>query len=85
VEVTDLNTILDNNHSYLQDNTIDTLIACEDDINQLKRINHICRRHNVKMVACAVYGVTGFVFNDLLDTFIVEDVEGETYKEVDLC
>lgn len=32
--------------------------------------------------AAKVTGTVGMIFNDFLDDFLVEDVEGETFKEV---
>jgi hypothetical protein len=36
----------------------------------------------VKSVSGFIHGVTGFVFNDFLDTFEIEDIDGERYSEV---
>ena len=33
-------------------------------------------------IACSVYGVCGFLFNDFGDNFLVEDADGEIAKEV---
>jgi hypothetical protein len=45
-------------------------------------LNRITRDLGMKLVAIRVHGNSGFIFNDFLSSFTVEDVDGETYKEV---
>ncbi len=37
----------------------------------------------MKASTAIVTGTVGLVFNDFLDDFFIEDVEGETHKEVE--
>jgi hypothetical protein len=50
----------------------------------VKRLNKLCHQTRTKMIACAVNGVCGMIFDDFLDDFEVVDVEGETHKDVPL-
>jgi hypothetical protein len=49
---------------------------------ELLKINDFCEKINAKMIACNVYGNIGYIFNDFLNYFEIEDVDGEDIKEV---
>jgi len=48
----------------------------------MKTLDALCRRSAAPLVAASVRGSCGFVFNDFHSEFVVEDVDGELYKEV---
>lgn len=61
---------------------VDVIIVCDSNLHLWKEINHLSRRHNVKMVGCQSLGLMGVLFNDFLEGFEVEDLDGESYPEV---
>lgn len=81
IHVESMSGALDSQHQLLG---VDAVVACNESLDALKQINRICRQAKVKMVASSVLGANGFVFNDFLDAFTVEDVDGEAHKEVPL-
>ncbi|RYH01480.1 hypothetical protein EON65_48360 [archaeon] len=60
----------------------DLVVVAGASFAELMKINKICRANKIKMVSSGFIGLVGYVFNDFLDDFMVEDVDGETYKEV---
>jgi hypothetical protein len=61
---------------------VSVLVACDLPLNQLTKLDALCRSAQVKLVATSVAGRTGYVFVDLLTRHAVFDVDGEEYKEV---
>ena len=53
------------------------IISTETSLQSLMETNKICRQASTKLVGCDVRGVCGYVFDDFLDEFIVEDVDGD--------
>eukprot|EP00981_Chlorochromonas_danica_P007980 scaffold1931_cov215-Ochromonas_danica.AAC.36 len=70
--------------SLLSGGHFDVVILCDEGLDSLKAWNALSRQQNVKMISSTVVGVTGMIFTDLLDRFVVEDIEGESHKEVPL-
>ncbi len=64
-------------------------------VEGLAYVNDLCRtlnrdtgdkeRTGTPFVGCMVRGVLGFVFNDFGENFDIEDVEGETFKQIPLA
>lgn len=52
----------------------DVVCATQCTITQLKRINNVCRKHNVKFFTGDVWGALGYTFADLIVHEYVEDV-----------
>ncbi|XP_015182981.1 PREDICTED: SUMO-activating enzyme subunit 1 [Polistes dominula] len=50
------------------------ICAIQCTITQLKRINKICREHNIKFFAGDVWGSFGYTFADLMEHEYIEDV-----------
>jgi len=59
-----------------------SVVCCDCDWDQLKALDALCRRSTVPLVSAGVRGSCGYVFNDFHSDFVVEDVDGELYKEV---
>lgn len=70
--------------SLLSGSHFDVIILCDVGLDSLKAWNALSRRQGVKMISSTVVGVTGMIFTDLLDRFVVEDIEGESHKEVNI-
>ncbi|XP_015429045.1 PREDICTED: SUMO-activating enzyme subunit 1 [Dufourea novaeangliae] len=54
--------------------SFNVVCATQCTITQLKRINEICRKHNVKFFAGDVWGTLGYTFADLIVHEYAEDV-----------
>lgn len=52
------------------------------DLEEATRVNHLCRQGGSKFITCDVRGVCGYVIDDFLDEFVVEDADGDPPKEV---
>ncbi|XP_076619218.1 SUMO1 activating enzyme subunit 1 [Colletes latitarsis] len=52
----------------------DVVCATQCSITQIKRINGICRKHNVKFFAGDVWGTFGYTFADLIEHEYAEDI-----------
>lgn len=59
-----------------------SVVCCDCDWDQLKALDTLCRRSAAPLVSAGVRGSCGYVFNDFHSDFVVEDVDGELYKEV---
>lgn len=59
-----------------------SVVCCDCDWDQLKALDALCRRSTAPLVSAGVRGSCGYVFNDFHSNFVVEDVDGELYKEV---
>lgn len=55
-------------------NNFDVVCATQCTITQLKRINEICRKHNVKFFCGDVWGAYGYTFADLIEHEFAEDI-----------
>lgn len=51
-------------------------------LEELQRLNDKYRVHGIRFIACQVIGVCGFVFNDFLENFVVEDVNTEPDRTI---
>lgn len=58
------------------------IVVCASKLETIHVWNTKARAAQKLLSAAMVKGPVGLVFNDFLDTFEVEDVEGESYKEV---
>ena len=58
------------------------VVATDTSFDSLIKLDALCREVGVKLVACDVAGNVGYVFNDFLSGFQVDDVDGEEIKEV---
>lgn len=45
-------------------------------------LNRICHKLNIKFILCGCYGLTGYLFNDFGENFVVSDVDGEVYENL---
>jgi ubiquitin-activating enzyme E1 len=45
-------------------------------------LNRICHKLSIPFIMTGCYGLTGFVFNDFGENFIVSDVDGEVYENL---
>ncbi len=45
-------------------------------------LNRICHKLSIPFIMSGCYGLTGFVFNDFGENFIVTDVDGEVYENL---
>jgi hypothetical protein len=61
---------------------IDSVVSCNQDIKSILALNKMTRQLGIKFVALRMHGNCGFLFNDCLEEFIVEDIDGEIDKEV---
>ncbi len=71
-------------NAKISERCLDTVVCCDSSFSALLRWNRLCREHDVKFIGCDVTGLCGFVFDDFLSHFEVNDVEGnsETASEV---
>jgi molybdopterin/thiamine biosynthesis adenylyltransferase len=67
---------------FLASSVCDLVISTNLNIEAISILNKISREKNIKMIAGRVVGNSGFVFNDLLSNYTVNDTDGENYKEV---
>lgn len=70
------------NKSHFQKYNFSTVVVLDSSFATLKKIDLRCRQTSTRLVAANVFGASGFVFNDFLAKFTVQDVDGETYREV---
>jgi hypothetical protein len=66
----------------LHSSVCDILISSNLNMESISILNKISREKNIKMIAGRIVGNAGFVFNDLLRNYTVNDIDGENYKEV---
>ncbi len=45
-------------------------------------LNRICHKLSIPFIMTGCYGLTGFVFNDFGENFVVTDVDGEVYENL---
>ena len=45
-------------------------------------LNMLSRKIERRFIATRLIGNSGFLFNDLLNEYLIDDVDGETYREV---
>jgi len=45
-------------------------------------LNKFCHELSIKFIMCGCYGLTGYIFNDFGDNFIVSDTDGEVYENL---
>jgi molybdopterin/thiamine biosynthesis adenylyltransferase len=65
-----------------QSQGIDSVVTCNQDIKSILALNKMTRLLGIKFVALRIHGNCGFLFNDFLEEFIVDDIDGEIDKEV---
>lgn len=63
---------------------ISHVIVCGEDLHRLLEINRWTRQHFLRLTAGQVQGVSGYIFNDFHFAFDIEDIEGESYKDIPL-
>jgi len=62
-----------------------SLVICADtNLHDLEEVNSQCRNTSTMMIGSNVNGVSGFIFNDLLPSFEVNDCDGEETKNIPL-
>ncbi len=66
----------------LQDASLNTVISANQGISSILALNKLTRAEKKKLIAVRVVGNIAMIFNDLLDGYLIEDIDGETYKEV---
>ena len=66
----------------LQDASLNTVISANQGISSILALNKLIRAEKKKLIAVRVVGNIAMIFNDLLDEYLIEDIDGETYKEV---
>jgi hypothetical protein len=66
----------------LHSSVCDILIASNLNMESISILNKISREKNIKMIAGKIIANAGFVFNDLLSNYTVNDIDGENYKDV---
>lgn len=66
----------------LQDASLNTVISANQGISSILALNKLTRAEKKKLIAVRVVGNIAMIFNDLLDEYLIEDIDGETYKEV---
>lgn len=71
-----------NNPAKLKDFSFTAVVVTDKHLYQLEKVDAACRSLGVPLISCSVYGSTGVIFNDFGEAFCVDDVEGETFKEV---
>ncbi len=60
----------------------DVVVICNRyNINDLVKINNLCRKYNVKFIMCNTFGLMGQLFCDFGNDFIIRDVDGEELKQ----
>ena len=69
-------------HEVFSEHGFSSVVCCDCDWDRLKALDALCRRSSVPLVSASVRGSCGYVFNDFHSDFVVEDVDGELYKEV---
>lgn len=77
IEIVD---ILDNLNNY-DNNKIsmyNVVILTNSNKTDSININNITHELNIPFIMCGSYGLTGYLFNDFGNNFIVEDIDGET-------
>jgi ubiquitin-activating enzyme E1 len=57
------------------------VIFCNYDVHDLFYWNKYCRKNNIKFIMLQSYGLTGSIFCDFGDEFIVDDIDGESKRE----
>jgi hypothetical protein len=55
--------------SVLSNDNVSALLICDENFENLQQVNDNCRSKGVKMIACSVRGVCGYIFSDFLDKF----------------
>lgn len=45
-------------------------------------LNNFCHQLSIKFIICGYYGLTGYIFNDFGENFIVSDIDGEVYENL---
>ena len=45
-------------------------------------LNRICHKLSIKFILCGCYGLSGYIFNDFGDNFVVSDIDGEVYENL---
>lgn len=58
------------------------VVATDCTSEELQEIDDESKASGTCLVASAVHGVCGYVFNDFREGFVVQDSDGETYTEV---
>ncbi len=66
----------------LQDPSVNTVISANQGISSILALNKRTRAEKKRLIAVRVVGNIAMIFNDLLDEYLIEDIDGETYKEV---
>ena len=66
----------------LQDASLNTVISANQGISSILVLNKLTRAEKKRLIAVRVVGNIAMIFNDLLDEYLIEDIDGETYKEV---
>lgn len=66
----------------LQDASVNTVISANQGISSILALNKRTRAEKKRLIAVRVVGNIAMIFNDLLDEYLIEDIDGETYKEV---
>lgn len=66
----------------LREHNITAVVASNTNFTVLNELDLSCQQAGVKLVACGVHGVCGYVFNNFQREFRVVDADGEERKEV---
>lgn len=61
---------------------VQMIVAANQNIKSILQLNQISRDLSKRFLAIRMIASTGFIFNDLLEEYLVEDVDGESYSEV---
>ncbi len=60
------------------------LIYCKKNKEEAIELNDYCRKCNVKMIWACSIGASGFVFDDVLESHFIKDVDGENIDQLQI-